>query len=283
MPAAPDRRWSSPERAALADRYAALLADVPGGPARFGVAVRSDDGWMWDHESGRVVPAASTIKLPVLLTVLALVEQGRLRLDERVALPPAAERVGGDGPLQLLPSVGVLTLLELLRLMVAVSDNAATNAVIDHAGLLDRSAADLAALLAVAGTRRTRLRRRLMDLDAAARGRQNETCAADLADLLVGLRQGRLLGPEATRTAIGILRSQQVRDGLPAYLPSDVIVAAKPGGLHGLRAEVALLERGNRWAVVAAAADGLLTDGVDRGTAVLPVFATLGELTATLL
>ena len=70
-----------------------------------------------------------------------MVEQGRLNLDERVALPPAEERVGGGGALNLLPSVAALPLLELLRLMVALSDNDATNAVIEHAGLLAGSPA----------------------------------------------------------------------------------------------------------------------------------------------
>ncbi len=274
---------SDPARSDLEARFAGVVAAEP---APLGVAVRADDGWTWDHDAERVVPSASTIKVPVLVAVLRLVEQGRLHLDDPVALPPEPERVGGAGPLSLLPSVAGLPLLETLRLMVALSDNDATNAVIDHAGLLsrtDRAQDPFGDVLAQVPTRHTRLERRLMDLEAAARGRQNVTCAADLADLLVALRQGRLLGPGPTRVALEILHMQQVRDGLPAYLGADVIVASKPGDLHGVRTEVALLERGDRWAVVAAVADGLARDGSDRGTALLPVFATLGELTATLL
>jgi len=275
---------SDPLRSDLA---AGLAGVVAAAPAALGVAVRADDGWAWDHDAERVVPSASTIKVPVLLTVLALVEQGRLKLHDEVTLPPADERVGGAGPLSLLPSVGALPLLEALRLMIALSDNDATNAVIEHAGLLRGRAADtsapVAALLAAVPTRHTRLRRRLMDVTAAARGRKNETCAADLADLLVALRQGRLLGPDGMQTALEILQTQQVLDGLPGFLPPEVLVAAKPGDLPGLRTEVALLERRGRWAVVAVAADGLLIDGADRGTALLPTFAALGELTAGLL
>ena len=293
MAAAQDPLGARRARDALADRYAAIVADAPAGPAGLGVAVRTDDGWSWDHRSDRVVAAASTIKVPVLLAVLALVEQGRLRLDEPVRLLPVNERVGGAGALSLLPSVTALPLVDLLRLMVAVSDNDAANAVIEHAGLISDRVDDatidrpidrpIDALLAAVPTRHTRLRRRFMDGAAAARGVENETCAADLADLLVALRQGRLLGPDATRSALEVLRAQQVRDGLPSYLPPDVLVAAKPGDLPGLRAEVALLERGDRWAVVAVVADGMLADGVDRSIGVLPVFGALGELTAALL
>jgi beta-lactamase class A len=116
-----------------------------------------------------------------------------------------------------------------------------------------------------------------------AAGRENETCAADLAGLLAALRRGRLLGAELTALAVGLLREQQSRDGLPAYLPASVLAASKPGDVPGVRAEVALLEREGRWVVVAAVADGLAPDGVDRGPAVLPTFAALGALAATLL
>ncbi len=268
---------------------AALAAVVAGAPAPLGVAVRGGDGFAWEHDAHRVVPSASTIKVPLLAAVLRLVEEGRLHLDDRVALPPSDERVGGAGALSLLPSVTALPVVEALRLMVAVSDNDATNALIDHAGLLpaedDRSSGPgpVGAALAAVPMPHTRFERRLMDLGAAAEGRDNRTCAADLADLLVALRQGRLLGPDLTALALELLQAQPPREGLPAYLGDDVLVASKPGDLHGVRTEVALLGREGRWAVVAVVADGLAQGGTDRGTAVLPVFAALGELTATLL
>ncbi len=277
-----------PDRGVLGSRLADVVAHSP---APVGVCVGADDGWVWRHDAERVVPAASTIKVPVLLAVLRLVEEGRLGLDDTVPLPPPAARVGGAGPLSLLPSVTSLPLVEALRLMVAVSDNDASNAVIDHAGLLpppgegdgDGGADTVGALLATAGTRHTRLQRRFMDLAAAAAGRDNTTCAADLVRLLVALQQGRLLGPDGTARAVGLLRAQQSRHGLPAYLAPDVLVGAKPGDLVGVRTEVALLERRGRWAVVAVVADGLARHGSDRGTAVLPTFAAVGELAASLL
>jgi beta-lactamase class A len=287
----PDRHdRTSSDRTALAARLAALVAAAP---APVSVSVGADDGWVWQHDAERVVPAASTIKVPVLLAVLRLVEQGRLHLADSVPLPAGPDRVGGAGPLSLLPSVTHLPLLEALRLMVAVSDNDASNAVLDHARLLEQPGESggslgvlddpVGELLAAAGTRHTGLRRRFMDLEAAAAGRQNETCAADLAALLAGLRQGRLLGAEMTALAVELLRQQQSRAGLPAYLPDSVLAASKPGDLPGVRTEVALLERDGRWVVVAAVADGLADDGVDRGTAVLPTFAALGALAATVL
>ncbi|MEP6649595.1 MAG: serine hydrolase [Lapillicoccus sp.] len=251
-------------------------------PGRLGVAVRDDQGWTWSHDAERVSRSASTIKVPVLLAVLRLVEAGRLDLADGVSIAAFEERVGGFGALSLLPSVTQLPLLEALRLMVALSDNDATNAVLDHAQLLENGEVDR--LLGQVPTRRTRLRRRMMDPVSAAAGLENETCPQDLADLLAALREGRLLGPELTGLAVGLLREQQLVAGLPAYLPADVTVGSKTGDLPGLRADLALLERGDRWVTVAVVADELAdsaaTPGPDRGTAVLPVFAALGELAA---
>ncbi len=255
-----------------------LEAVVRAAPGRLGVAVRDDRGWSWSHDGDRVSRSASTIKVPILLAVLRRVEQGRLDLAEGVEIAPFEHRVGGCGPLSLLPSVTALPLLEALRLMIALSDNDATNAVLQHTAVLENG--DVERLLADVPTRHTRLRRRMMDPAAAAAGLENETCPQDLTDLLAALRTGRLLGPELARLAVGLMRDQQFVAGLPAYLPADVYAAAKTGELTGLRADMALLERDDRWVAVAVVADGLAPEGRDRGTAVLPRFATIGELAA---
>jgi beta-lactamase class A len=271
----------------LEARLARVAAEAPG---RLGVAVRDDRGWTWTHDADRVTRSASTIKVPILLAALRRVEAGRLDLWDDVAIPPFEQRVGGSGALSLLPSVTSLPLHEALRLMIALSDNDATNAVLDHAGLLESGEVDR--VLADVPTRHTRLRRRMMDPAAVAARLENETCAQDLVDLLVALRVGRLLGPDQTTTAITILRQQQLVAGLPAYRPADVLVGSKTGDLPGLRSDLALMERGDRWVAVAVVADGLadrLDDAVDdvgrgerpdRGTAILPAFASLGELVA---
>jgi len=257
----------------IAARLDGLVASAAG---RVSAAVTTSEGWSWENDAQRVVPSASTIKVPVLLATLASVEAGGLDLATPVEIP--AERVGGSGPLSLLPSVTRLPLEELLSLMIALSDNDATNVVID---LVGREA--VGELLRKAPTRHTRLERRLMDFAAIERGLQNETCAADLVAILVALREGRLLEEAHTGIALDFLRSQQFRDGLPAYLPDTVSVASKTGELFGVRADVALIERGGRWVVVAAMATDLAEGPVDRGTEVLASFARIGEVAAGLL
>ncbi len=259
-----------------------LTAVAESSPGRLGVAARDDRGWSWSFDAGRVSRSASTIKVPILVTVLRLVEQGRLDLGDHVAIATFEDRVGGCGPLSLLPSVRSLPLVEALRLMIALSDNDATNAVLDHAALLQSG--EVGRLLAEVPTRHTRLQRPMMDPASVAAGLENETCPQDMVDLLVALRTGRLLGPDLTRLAIGILRAQQFVAGLPAALPAGVVAASKTGELPGLRADMALMERDERWVAVAVVADRLADaedlGGPDHGTAVLPLFATIGALAA---
>ncbi len=271
---------------ATTDLAAQLTRLVAAAPGRLGVSVRLSDGGRVDVDAERVVPAASTIKVPVLVAALAACQDGRLSLDAPVTLPRPAERVGGSGPVELLPSVGALPLVEVLTLMVCLSDNDATNAVID---LVGRRA--VAAVLALVPTSHTHLRRRLMDLRAAAEGVENTTTARDLSDVLVALREGRLLDPAHTQLALAVMRRQQLREGLPAYLPDGVPVASKTGSLHGVRSDMALIEPApGRYAAVAVVATGLVggdavagLPGTDRGTAVLPFFAEIGELVGDLL
>ena len=259
-----------------------LTAVAESSPGQLGVAARDDRGWSWSFDAVRVSRSASTIMVPILVTVLRLVEPGRLDLGDHVAIATFEDRVGGCGPLSLLPSVTSLPLVEALRLMIALSDNDATNAVLDHAALLQSG--EVVRLLAEVPTRHTRLQRPMMDPASVAAGLENETCPQDLVDLLVALRTGRLLGPDLTRLAIGILRAQQFVAGLPAALPAGVVAASKTGELPGLRADLALMERDERWVAVAVVADRLADaedlGGPDHGTAVLPLFATIGGLAA---
>ena len=131
---------------------------------------------------------------------------------------------------------------------------------------------------------RTSVRRRLMDPEAVRAGRDNTTCAADLALVLVLLRAGELLPPAETTLALGLLAEQQFLDGLPALLPEGVWHGNKTGELHGVRHDMMLVETGARWASVAVTATGLADEvtGADLGSLVLPTFARIGELVASL-
>ncbi len=73
---------------------------------------------------------ASTIKLPILCALSANIAAGRLKWDDRVTLRDA-DKVSGSGVLTDFSAGTSLSLRELSNLMIMVSDNTATNLVLD--------------------------------------------------------------------------------------------------------------------------------------------------------
>src|SRR5690606_14639683 len=88
-------------------------------------------------------------------------------------------RVDGTGVLRHLQAGARLTLLDLATLMIVVSDNTATNALIDRLGM-----ASIQVTISRLGLAGTRLGRKMYDFEARARGFENVTCARDIAALL---------------------------------------------------------------------------------------------------
>lgn len=220
----------------------------------------------------RVVRAASTIKILIMITALRQVGNGLRQLDEERELPEVPLRAGGFGVVRELTSVHRLSLADLITLMIVVSDNAATNAVIDAVGFdaIAECARDL-------GCTATRVERRLMDERAMG---SNVTTAADQARILDRLATGRALPEKMTRYALEVLSRQQIRDRLPAHLPVESSCWNKTGELPGARYDVALISNGRARAVVAVLVDEL-TDEVSaagaRGGPACPALAELGR------
>ncbi|MDR7495247.1 MAG: serine hydrolase [Armatimonadota bacterium] len=180
-------------------------------------------------------PAASVIKIAVLIEALRQAAEGSLRLDERVTVR-AEDKVGGFGILKDLESVGELSLRDLLTLMIVISDNTAANLCIDRVGMT-RVNAGLAAL----GLRETVLQRKMMDTAARERGLDNFTTPAETAYLLERLVRREILTAELCDLALDVLRRQQVRDRIPLLLPPGMSVAHKTGELPGIRHDVGVV------------------------------------------
>ncbi|MFP4901036.1 serine hydrolase, partial [Paraburkholderia sp. BR14261] len=198
----------------------------------------------------RVQPSASIIKLPILFAMLEQVAQGRLRLEQNASLA-GIERVGGTGILCQLPSVGRLTLAELARLMIVLSDNVATNALIEMLGV--EAVNDWCAR---AGLARTRLQRRMMDAAARAAGLDNLTSAGDAAASLCWLLRDDALPAQLRAFALDLLADQRERAHFGAALPAGAMLANKTGQLPGLRHDAGILTVCEHSVVLAVLADG---------------------------
>lgn len=241
-------------------------------PGRLSIQVVGPAGVVAGWDADREVPAASLVKLLVLVAALREVETGRLSLDQTLGVPE--ERVGGAGALALLPSVTELSVVELLRLMVTLSDNDAANLLLRLLGPERVTACGVEL-----GLQHTAVRRELMDSQAALDGRDNTTTAADQAGLLAVLRSGQALGESSTRLALALLAEQQHAYGVTALLPDGVVRGSKPGDLPGIRHDVALVEDAGSWVTVAVTATGMYDERhhQDYSVSVLPALAAVGE------
>jgi beta-lactamase class A len=218
--------------AAFSKRLESLASGVDGSVAY--VVVDITTGQRFARRADEPFPTASAIKIGILHELLARADAGMVALDDPQPLP-AASRVGGSGLLQRLSSP-MLSLRDHALLMILISDNTATNVLIDTLGL-DTITARMQAL----GAASYRLRRRMMDGAAAARGEENVASAGDLVTVMDALRTGRGLTPTSQAEGARILREYgptAVRAGIAAGVP----VATKPGGLDGVRSEVAWVD-----------------------------------------
>jgi beta-lactamase class A len=154
---------------------------------------------------------------------------------------------------QALTGLVSLTLADLLTLMVIVSDNAATNIIIELLGM-DR----INAFCTEEGLGGTVLRRRMMDAEAISQGLENTTTALDQAKLLDAVSEGSLLAEPLRTFALQTLAAQQFTDALPSLLPDSVQVAHKTGELPGVRHDVGIITAANgRRAVASVLVTGL--------------------------
>ncbi|CAM4267333.1 serine hydrolase [Deinococcus marmoris] len=194
----------------------------------------------------RVFPAASTIKVPLLILALEWAQAGRLDLEGRVTLQ-AADRVPGAGVLHELGSGLALSWRDVLTLMIVVSDNTATNLVIEQLGM-----DAVNGWLNAHGWTDTRLVGKLQlppeQRNAAQlRGERNRTTAREQTDILGRLVRGDLLDAAHTALALDILERQQYRDligrGLPRAENGEHLyrLASKSGELGGVHHDVGVL------------------------------------------
>ena len=176
-----------------------------------------------------VFAQASSIKIAVLAELYRQAQEGKLKLTDLYAvqasdLVPDSDIMGG-----LTPGVTRITLRDLATMMVAVSDNSATNVLIDRVGM-----ENVNAMLDSLGLAHTRLRRKMMDLDAAKQGRENISTPREMMTLLEAMYRGKLLNKESTADFFKMLSTNK-DSWIPRDLPADVKIANKPGSLEGVR------------------------------------------------
>lgn len=195
-----------------------------------GVAILDlTDGHRYLLRANDVFPQASSIKICVLAELYRQAQQGKLKLTDLYTVNAADLVQDSDIMGGLTPGVTRITLRDLATMMVAVSDNSATNVLIDRVGI-----DNVNAFLSAQGLKETKLRRKMMDLKAATEGRENVSTPNEMLSLLQSLYRGQILNKEMTDDFFKVLSTHK-DSWIPRDLPDDLKIANKPGALEGVR------------------------------------------------
>ena len=174
------------------------------------------------------VLSASMIKLLILAELMKKVSENKFSLSDTIMMANFM-KTEGDGVLKELNIGHHFNLKELATLMIIVSDNQATNILIDFLGM-----ENINLLGKELGLRETFLERRMMDAEARKNGYDNYTSADDISLLLKLIYQEKLINKEASQLMLEILLKQQQGERLQRYLPTDIKIAHKCGDLDNL-------------------------------------------------
>jgi beta-lactamase class A len=228
----------------LSDRVAEIVERFDG---VMGVAIAdlTDDRAILKN-ADRVFPTASSIKIAILLELYHQDQEartgvaGKAKLDDVYTFDPKDLVEDSQIMAGLTPGVTRVTNRDLAQFMIAVSDNAAANILIDRVGR-----ENVNAMLRSLGLVKTTLRRKMMDVAAARRGEENISTPQEIVRLLEAIYRGKALNKELTAAFIQQLSTLK-ESYIPRELPAGIQIANKPGNLEGVRTDSGILFVRNR-------------------------------------
>jgi beta-lactamase class A len=186
-------------------------------------------------------PSASLIKVSVLVALLDEVWRGTIRLDDPITMI-ARDQVGGSGVLQYLHSGLELTVQDAARLMIIISDNTATNLLLDKVPMrVVWAKMDSLGLPATRIHSKTFLRNTSVAMDSSVRYGVGVTTPDETVRLFALLHQGRAVSPALDSLALGMLRQNEDWNKLVRWLPDGASAAHKSGDVDQSRNDCGIL------------------------------------------
>ena len=192
-------------------------------------------------QRARSFRTASVIKLSIMLTACHREADAHGALSERI-VTNRSNLSGGGGFMATQPDGAGLGVLELVHPMITLSDNTASNALIEHFGVDAINATAQAA-----GMTHTHLQRKFLDYSAIVHHQDNRSTPADMAHLLFAFERGAREGiptvasATACRAMVEIMLGQTDKEGIPNGVPG-VPVANKTGAIDYTRNDVAIVD-----------------------------------------
>ena len=219
------------------DKTDARLREIAGGVhGAMGVAVLDlKSGEHFAINENLIFPQGSAIKIPILLEVYKQASADKLKLSDLRWLNKT-DQVGGSGVLfELGDHTSQLSIRDLGVLMIVLSDNTATNMLIELVGM-----ENVNKMLAALGLQQTRLQRKMLNTAASGRGEENIATPAEAARIMEILYRGEFLNRQVCDAILAILKKPK-SGSINAALPADIPVAFKPGGISGVATEWAIV------------------------------------------
>ncbi|MFT8347600.1 serine hydrolase [Clostridium saccharoperbutylacetonicum] len=195
-----------------------------------------ESGFSYGYNENVQMTGAGCMKLPISVSVLKYVEDGKIDFLDKIKIEEA-DKVYGTGILHEFDD-REYTVFELLVAMLIQSDNTAANKLIDIVGI-DRINDDIEAQ----GLKNTKLNRRTSDERAASNGIENITSALDLAKIWKHLFNSSFLSEKNSIMLMDILRRQQMKNKLALYIPDDLKyeISSKTGDKANVENDTALI------------------------------------------
>lgn len=182
-----------------------------------------------------IFPTGSSIKIPILIELFKQAAAGKYTLTDQRWVE-SKDRTGGSGVLVHFGAhTSSLSLRDLATLMIVLSDNTATNMLIDQTGM-----ANVNRTLDELGLSQIRLQRKMIDTAASARGQENLATPQAAMKLLEKLYRGEVGNRQLSDDVLQVLKLRK-SSPIPRLLPPTVEIANKPGGIEGVACD---------WAVV---------------------------------
>ncbi|OUL35139.1 serine hydrolase [Nostoc sp. T09] len=191
-----------------------------------------DTGAYVDVNSATSFPAASTIKIPILVAFFQDLDAGKIRLDEMLTMQQQMI-AGGSGNMQYKPAGTQYTALEVATKMITISDNTATNMLIARLGGIEA----LNQRFRSWGLTTTAIRNQLPDLQGT-----NTTSPKELATLMAMVNQGNLVNMRSRDRLLDIMRQTQKDTLLPSGLGAGASIAHKTGDIGTMLADAGLVD-----------------------------------------
>jgi beta-lactamase class A len=185
-----------------------------------------DSNWEIAFNKDALIPAASLVKVPVMLSCFYAAQEGKISLKDTITYK-SSEKVAGSKVLGKEPSGSVFTVEELFEPMITQSDNTAANELIDFLGF-----DTLNAYFKKMGLKNTNIARKMMDFEERREGVENYTTAQDMAYLLEELYHKKFLNKDVSEKCLELLKQQKVNDRIPRKLPKNGIFIAHKTGLE---------------------------------------------------